>query len=88
MMSVCLSVSLSSVAHTWGLQENYQTDQHEHLGQCWDLDSRLAAAVLWRPNPRLQMAANVKIVLLAYISIFCEFLYDDSKSETNDDQMW
>jgi len=42
------------------LYKNYQTNQRENLGQCWDHESQLLDAVLWRvlysrpevPRPR------------------------------------
>ena len=45
-MSVCLSICPSPMAHMRGLYENYQTNQRENLGQCWDDESRLPDAVL------------------------------------------
>jgi len=45
---VHVSVCLSSVAHMWRSYENYQTNQRENVGQCWDHENWLPDVVFWR----------------------------------------
>jgi len=59
-LSVC---RLSSVALMWGLYENYQTNQRDNLGQCWDYAT--LSTVLWcHHKSKMTAAANLKIIRL------------------------
>jgi len=61
-----LSVCLSPVVHMWGSYEHYQINQNENLRHCWDHDSRLPDAVIWRhSNPKWRTATDMKIALSA-----------------------